>query len=48
MSKLEDSAKGEKSLGAIIYEPPYKRPSLALVCGVLSVILWRSYPLDWA
>ena len=27
MSKLEDSAKGEKSFGMMIYEPPYTRPA---------------------
>jgi len=26
MPKLEDSAKGEKSFGPMIYEPPYTRP----------------------
>ena len=26
MPKLEDSAKGEKSFGVMIYEPPYTRP----------------------
>jgi hypothetical protein len=27
MSKLEASAKGEKSFGVMIYEPPYTRPA---------------------
>ncbi len=27
MPKLEDSAKGEKSFGVMIYEPPYTRPA---------------------
>jgi hypothetical protein len=40
MSKLEDSAKGEKSFGLMIYESPYTRPAwfiLSIVEGYSGV-----------
>jgi hypothetical protein len=46
MLKLEDSAKGEKSFGLMIYEPPYTRPVRTVVWEAHSDYFSRSRLLD--